>query len=86
MGYLILRGASRLDAFSVYPDVTPRVLVGIDYVLNREKHTSELNEAPEQKNVVDGLHMKKKTIRRSENSNTTEEGDIWSGRSRSSCG
>lgn len=33
--------------------VTPRVLVGIDYVLNREKHTSELNEAPEQKNVVD---------------------------------
>ena len=33
--------------------VTPRVLVGLDYALNREKHTSELNETPSEKNFVD---------------------------------
>lgn len=33
--------------------VTPRVLIGLDYALNREKHTAELNEAPTEKNFVD---------------------------------
>lgn len=33
--------------------LTPRVLVGVDYALNRGKHTAELDDAPDEQNFVD---------------------------------